>query len=110
MIEARLRTRVVALLDVDEKESTFKCLLDIALEWEVDESQFQGKEEFWAAFRPVLKFENAVYADSCEETPIFDADSQCENVLMVKQDRNAPDARLPAATNLRHFESLAAEK
>lgn len=99
VLETRIRVRVLSLLNVDEHENTFESILEVSLEWEVEQTQFDVCREFWEKFRPLLNFENAVDSGESPE-PIFDDRSEpVENGCLMLR-----DSRDGRQTILRHFE------
>lgn len=70
VIEARVRVRVIGLLDIDEQTNTFEAALEVGLAWEIDDSQYVNCKKFWEEdFRPRLYFNNSV---DDTHAPIFD--------------------------------------
>ena len=100
VLDVRLCTRTLALLNIDEHENTFEAILEVALEWEVTHTQYDVCQEFWDTFRPNLHFENAVALHTEKPEPIFDDHSvPTENgCLMLRDERDGKQ------TILRHFE------
>ena len=101
VIEVRLRTRFLSLMDVDEQSNSFETNLEVGLEWEVGEDQYHKCTEFWNQFRPLLYFRNAVSSNELSQKPIFGpmSEPRAHGVAMTKDARNG---RQPLM--LRHFE------